>query len=239
MFRVLTPGYASPEQIRGEPVTTASDVDPLGVVLYLLLTGHHPYHVIGQTPHEISRAACELEPEKPSVIIRKTQPAEPSENAITPASISSVRDCSPEKLAKRLSGDLDNIVLMALRKEAHRRYRSVEQFAEDIHRHLEDLPVVVRKDNIRYRASKFVIRHKTGVFAAGLVTLTLLGALGVTIREARVAQRHFSDVRSLANSLIFDIHDSIQDLPGATPARKLIVEKALQYLDSLITASMW
>jgi serine/threonine protein kinase len=237
MFRVLTPGYASPEQVRSEPITTASDVYSLGVVLYVLLTGHHPHPVVGRTPQDIAHAVCEVEPEKPSTIIRRTEPAGPGVNAITPASISTVRDGSPEKLAKRLSGDLDNIVLMALRKEPYRRYTSVERFAEDIHRHLDDLPVFARKDNLRYRISKFATRHKTGVFAAGLVTLTLLAALAVTVREARVAQRRFNDVRSLANSLIFDIHDSIQDLPGATPARKLIVERALQYLDRLAQES--
>jgi tetratricopeptide (TPR) repeat protein len=124
-----------------------------------------------------------------------------------------------------------------LRKEPQRRYASVEQFAQDIRRHLEHLPVIARKDTIRYRTSKFVTRHKAGVIAALLVTLTLLAGLAITIREARVAQQRFNEVRSLANSLIFDIHDSIQDLPGATPARKLIVEKALQYLDSLARAS--
>jgi len=154
---------------------------------------------------------------------------------------------SLRKLGKRLSGDLDNIVLMALRKEPQRRYASVEQLAEDIRRHLEHLPVIARKDTILYRSSRFVTRHKTGVIAALLVTLTLLAGLAITLREARVArqqaevasqqrvraERRFNDVRKLANSLMFDIHDSIRDLPGSTAARKLLVTQALQYLDSL------
>ncbi|SPE25558.1 Serine/threonine protein kinase [Acidobacteriia bacterium SbA2] len=238
IFRILTPAYASPEQVKGEPITTASDVYSLGVVLYQLLTGSSPYHLISRTPQEIVHAVCELEPERPSTALRRMV-AESKERAAQKfqAPTNGAHDGSLRKRSKRLSGDLDNIVLMALRKEPQRRYASVEQFAEDIRRHLENLPVVARKDTIRYRASKFVTRHRAGVIAAALVTLTLLVGLAVTIREARVAQQRFNEVRSLANSLIFDIHDSIQDLPGATPARKLIVEKALQYLDSLARAS--
>ena len=239
LLRLLTPEYASPEQIKGEPITTASDVYSLAVVLYELLTGRAPYNVSTQTPHELSRAVCETEPERPSMaVLRKQFPANETEGRpADDSSLTATLEGSPEKLSKRLSGDLDNIVLMALRKEPQRRYASVEQFAEDIRRHLENLPVIARKDTFRYRTLKFVARHKTGVLAAWLIILTVLAGLAVTIREARVAQQRFNDVRSLANSLIFDIHDSIQDLPGATPARKLIVEKALQYLDSLARAA--
>ncbi len=238
MFRILTPAYASPEQVKGEPITTASDVYSLGVVLYQLLTGSSPYHLTSHTPQEIARAVCELEPERPSTLLGRVAVENKKRAERKPQAVTNGRqDGSFRKRSKRLSGDLDNIVLMALRKEPQRRYASVEQFAEDIRRHLENLPVVARKDTIRYRASKFVTRHKAGVIAAVLVTLTLLVGLAVTIREARVAQQRFNEVRSLANSLIFDIHDSIQDVPGTTPARKLIVERALQYLDSLARAS--
>ena len=237
-MRMLTPEYASPEQVRGDTVTTASDVYSLGVVLYELLSGSSPYQVMGRAPHDMIRAVCECEPERPSLAPRRTTARSEQGSTQTPQDTKDdAHDGSREKLSKRLSGDLDNIVLMALCKEPQRRYPSMEQLAEDIRRHLENLPVVARRDTIRYRTLKFVIRHKTGVLVAGLVTLTLLAGLAVTIREARLAQERFNDVRSLANSLIFDIHDSIQDLPGATPARKLIVEKALQYLDRLATAS--
>jgi non-specific serine/threonine protein kinase/serine/threonine-protein kinase len=139
-----------------------------------------------------------------------------------------------------LRGDLDNIVLMALRKEPQRRFASTEHFAEDIRRHLQSLPVTARTDTFRYRASKFVVRHKRGVFAAVVIACILIGLMGAIVWESHVArvqrvraERRFQDVRELANSLIFDVHDSIQDLPGSTTARKLIVDKALKYLDSL------
>ena len=240
LFRILTPGYASPEQVKGETITTASDVYSLGVVLYELLTGRSPYRLTGRTPNEISRAVCELEPGKPSTEVLREDSAESGQDAITPASISAARDGSPEKLSKRLSGDLDNIVLMALRKEPRRRYASVEQFSEDIRRHLENLPVVARKDTAGYRASKFISRHKAGVTAAVVIALTLLVGMGVTMRETRIAraeraraERRFNDVRVLAKSFMFDFDDAIQNLPGTTHAREMLVKVALQYLDSL------
>jgi eukaryotic-like serine/threonine-protein kinase len=246
LVRLLTPQYASPEQIKGEPITTASDVYSLGVVLYELLTGRAPYNVPTHTPHELSRAVCETEPERPSMaVLRKQLPANEGErrpadeSAVTPT-----REGSPEKLSKRLSGDLDNIVLMALRKEPQRRYASVEQFAQDIRRHLEHLPVVARKDTFAYRMSKFIVRHKVGVTVAALVAVALLSSTGITIRQARIAraeraraERRFNDVRKLANSLMFEVHDAIQDLPGATAARKLILQRAQEYLDGLAQES--
>ncbi len=240
MIRLLTPDYASPEQIKNEPITTASDVYSLGVVLYELVTGRAPYHVATRTPHEMSRAVCEAEPEKPSAAVRHSSvPAD--DRKPTPAdALVGVPEGSPEKLSKRLRGDLDNIILMALRKEPQRRYASVEQFAQDIRRHLEHLPVSARKDTATYRTSKFIKRHKAGVAAAAFVTVALLVALAVTLREAHIArderaraERRFNDVRKLANSLMFEIHDSIKDLPGSTPSRKLLVGRALEYLDSL------
>ncbi len=243
LFRLLTPEYASPEQVKSEPITTASDVYSLGVVLYELLTGRAPYCVATHTPHEISRAVCEADAEKPSAAVRHTLvPVDDreQEKSAGAAALSAVRGSSPEKLSKRLNGDLDNIVLMALRKEPQRRYVSVDQFAQDIRRHLEHLPVIARKDTSAYRASKFITRHKAGVAATGLVLIALLAGFTATIREARIAEanrqraeKRFNDVRRLANSLMFEVHDSIENLPGATPARKLIVQKSLEYLDGL------
>ena len=238
ILRVLTPGYASPEQVRGETISTSSDVYSLGVVLYELLTGHHPYRLASNTADAISRAVLEVEPERPSSVVRRNDAFAGTERVeITPAARARLREGAPDKLRKRLSGDLDNISLKALRKEPERRYASVEQFAEDIRRHLDNLPVIARRDTIRYRTAKFVTRHKVGVVAALLMTVTLLAGLAITIREAQIARQRFNDVRELANSLIFDVHDSIKDLPGSTPARKLIVDRALKYLNRLAQSS--
>jgi serine/threonine protein kinase/tetratricopeptide (TPR) repeat protein len=214
---VMTPEYASPEQVRGENITTASDVYSLGVVLYELLTDEKPYKIDNRTPANVVRAITEQEPMRPSTAIAKG--AGKSESQIP----------NP----KSLRGDLDNIVMKALRKEPERRYSSVGQFADDIRRHLEGRPVIARKDTVGYRTSKFVGRNKIAVAGAILVILTLIGGLIATGWEAHLANRRFNDVRHLAHSLMFEIHDSVKDLQGSTPTRRLIVSRALEYLDSL------
>lgn len=240
---MMTPEYASPEQLRGEAITTATDVYSLGLVLYEVLTGHHSYRFEGRMPHEIARVVLETEPEKPSTAIRRSEDGNelrPENASLAADVISGCRGESAEKLSKRLAGDLDNIVLKAIRKESGARYTSVDQLSEDIRRHVEGLPVLARKSSIAYRCRKYVLRHKVGMTAVALVFLSLLTGIVLTVREARIAranqfraEQRFNDVRNLANSLIFDIHDSIQDLPGSTAARKLLVERALSYLDSL------
>ncbi|HEY2796415.1 MAG TPA: serine/threonine-protein kinase [Thermoanaerobaculia bacterium] len=210
LLRALTPEYASPEQVRGRPVTTASDVYSLGVVLYELLAGTKPYRVESGDPAELLRVVCELDPAAPSTH------------------------------APELSGDLDAIVLKALRKEPESRYASVEQMSEDIGRHLAGVPVLARRGNAAYRAVKSVRRHRVAIAAAALVLAALGGGLIVAIREARrarsaeaQAQRRFNDVRQLANAFLNEFHDSIKNLPGSTPARRLLVQKGLAYLDNL------
>jgi eukaryotic-like serine/threonine-protein kinase len=240
-FRILTPRYASPEQVNGEPMTTASDVYSLGVVLFELLTGRSPYPLSCGTAQELAQAANEADVQRPSLAVwnEKSSGSAGCKRA-SAEELSAKRGISPEKLRKRVSGDLDNIVLMALRKEPARRYASVEQFAADIQRHLANVPVTARRDTLAYRASKFVRRHKAGVLAFSAASLAVLVGLGVAVYEARIArferaraERRFNDVRKMANSLMFDAHDSIKDLPGTTSARKVLINGALQYLDSL------
>jgi serine/threonine protein kinase len=240
-FRILTPRYGSPEQILGESMTTASDVYSLGVVLYELLAGRSPYRLNSTSSQELVQAICTTEAQKPSIAVCRVDFTKNSASRLlTRDELSALRSSSPEKLRRHLNGDLDNILLMALQKDPARRYRSVEQLQEDIRRHLENVPIVARNDNTWYRASKFVSRHKAGVTFSAAITLALLAGLAITLHEANIARREraraevrFNDVRKLANSLMFEIHDSIRDLAGATPARKLIVNRALEYLDSL------
>jgi eukaryotic-like serine/threonine-protein kinase len=171
-LQAMTPDYASPEQVLGLPVTTASDLYSLGVLLYQLLTGRQPYRLRTSRPDEIVRAITERQPDKPSTAIRQTSGGH------------------TEKLRRRLKGDLDNIVLMAMRKEPYRRYSSVEQFSEDIRRHLEGLPCIARADTFAYRGAKFVRRNKLAVAAAAVIVLTLVaGIIGTAWQASRVAEQ--------------------------------------------------
>ena len=212
VMRAWTPEFASPEQVRGEGTTTSSDVYSLGVVLYWLLTGRSPYRS-GTLPHEIIRDVCDTEPARPSVATQDSG---------------------------ELRGDLDIIAMKALRKEPARRYSSVEQFSEDLRRYLAGLPVTARGDRFSYRAGKFITRNKFAVAAGLLLFLSLVGGLATTLWQARIAsaetaraERHFASVRKLANSFMFELHDSIATLPGSTATRQLLVKNALQYLDEL------
>ena len=242
MLRPMTLEYASPEQIRGEAISTSSDVYSLVVVLYRLLTGHSPYRVSRCSPARLAEAITQEEPERPSISVQRADNEVHGEDSspVTPEAISSTREDSPHRLQKRLRGDLDCILLKALRKEPAKRYSSVEQFAEDLRRHLEGLPIAARKGTWTYRAGKFVRRHRAAVSAASLVLIILIFGVTATVRSARIAraerakaEKRFDDIRKLSNSLIFEIHDSIQGLPGATPSRKLLLDRALEYLDKL------
>jgi serine/threonine protein kinase/tetratricopeptide (TPR) repeat protein len=223
--RVLTPEYASPEQVRGEAVTTASDVYSLGVLLFELLTGQKPYRLESRVPHAVAQAVCEEEPPRPSTVAL---------HELTHPKGSSAR------LRRALAGDLDTIVLMALRKEASRRYASVEQLSDDLRRHLDGHPVRAQRDTLRYRGAKFLKRNRLVVGGVAALSVTLVGGIGATSWQARVArlersraERRFSDVRRLAGTLIFQIQDAVKDIPGSTQAQKLLVTQALEYLDGL------
>ncbi|MDQ3798194.1 MAG: serine/threonine protein kinase, partial [Acidobacteriota bacterium] len=190
----MTPEYASPEQLRGESVTTATDVYSLGVILYELLTGQRPFEFKKHSAEEIIRAVCETEPERPSAVISdlgfriRDLKTAVSGNKQTDPGKSKTNPKSRIRNPKSLKGDLDNIVLKALRKEPSRRYQSVEQFAEDIRRHLEGLPIVARPNTFRYRAGKFVRRNRAGVLAAAFVVLSLAAGLGAALWQANLAR---------------------------------------------------
>jgi len=166
---VMTSDYASPEQVRGENITTTSDVYSLGVVLYELLTEQKPYKINNRTPTAVARAITDQQPTKPSAAVARRDGS------------SSLQIPS----AKSLGGDLDNIVMMALRKEPVRRYSSVAQLSEDIRRHLDGRTVIARKDTLGYRSAKFVTRHRLGVAAAVLILLSLIGGIVATASQAR------------------------------------------------------
>jgi eukaryotic-like serine/threonine-protein kinase len=249
MVQLMTPEYASPEQLRGLSITTASDVYSLGLVLYELLSGRHPYRLSSRRPEEIAEIILREEPEKPSSVVSKQvasgkgNQTDNVEQGVDTQNQSSTHTRTPNsefRNPRSLRGDLDNIVLKSLRKEPERRYASVQEFSEDIRRHLEGLPVTASPDTFGYRARKFVQRHKAGALAAAIVVITMLTATVITAWQARVAraerakaEQRFNDVRKLANSVVFELHDSIQNLPGSTPSRELLVSRALEYLDKL------
>jgi eukaryotic-like serine/threonine-protein kinase len=240
--RPMTLAFASPEQIRGDPMTTVSDVYSLGVVLYTLLSGRSPYRLDTRTPGGLYRAIEDEEPLRPSTAVGRptTGRGDGADAALSAEAVSATREGSIARLTKRLSGDLDDIVLKALRKEPERRYASVEQFSADIERHLRGFPVSARHGTWTYRAQKFVRRHKAGMAAAVTITLVTVAGVAATLVEARLAaangrraEQRFEQVRKLANAMVFDVHDAIERLPGATKPRALIVKLGLEYLDQL------
>jgi eukaryotic-like serine/threonine-protein kinase len=231
--RLLTPEYASPEQIAGGAIGTTTDVYSLAVVLHELLAG--------------ARARDkELK-----------------------VSLAAARAGKSRKWQRRLEGDLDNILQVALRVEPERRYLSIEQFEKELRLHLAGMPVEAREESLAYRCGKFLRRHRLGTLAAGLVAISLIAGVSATLWQARradeqrqlaekrrleaeretagsaaaerraeaehaAAERRFSEVREMAGKFMFDFHDAIATLPGSTPARKMVVETGIRYYDSLL-----
>jgi serine/threonine protein kinase len=254
----LTPEYASPEQIRGLPITTAADVYALGAILFELLTGSRAQQIVTHSPSEIERVICQTDTPRPSAIARAAG--------------------APH----RLGGDLDNIVLMAMRKDPERRYGSVNRLADDIVRYLDGRPVLARQDSVVYRARKFVRRNTLALAATFLILLSLLGGMVLAEIQARRAEsarrfaetqrqsaerereraegqrqlaereraraeaetqvaraeqdrsrRRLAQMLELADSSLFDVHKAIEKLPGAIEARRQIVVTTLRFLEDL------
>ena len=199
----LTARYSSPEQIRGEAVTTSSDVFSLGVILYELLTELSPYGGAERPTLQVMNAVCDESPPKPSTTLRE------------------------------LRGDVDNIVGKALQKEPAARYASVDQMADDLRRHLDGRPVQARGDAPLYLAQKFIRRNRFAVAGAAFTVVSLVLALIEVASARGRAERRFNEVRQLAHSVMFDYADAIDTLPGATPVRARLVRDALRYLDNL------
>lgn len=213
----MTPEYAAPEQVRGEPATTVTDVYALGVVLYELLAGRHPYRVAGDSPAEMQKAVLETNPLPPSQAAGARLP-----EAV--AHPSATRGLTPERLRRRLSGDLDVIALASLKKEPERRYPSPDALAQDIRRHLDGLPVQARKDTLAYRSRKFMARHRVGVVTAALILLSILGGMVGTLWQAREARREAAKAETVKEFMvsIFKVNDPSESRGEQVTARELL-----------------
>ncbi len=266
--RVMTPEYASPEQVRGDPITTASDIYSLGVILYQLVSGHRPYQLKRHLRAEIERVICEEDPEKPSTAISRIEESDfgdddpESSSTITPESVSRSRGARPDRLRKRLAGDIDTIVLMAMRKEPWRRYQSAEQLSDDLDKHLHGLPVIARRDTMGYRSSKFVSRHRVGVavtvvIAGILVSLALFSTrmaqiatqgrddaiaaraevesqkAATVVSRARAAKLA-EDVQGFVSTVLLNVDKAVRKLDGSLAVRHLIVDAAMGSLEDLV-----
>ncbi len=233
-LRVMTPQYASPEQISGEPTTTATDIYSLGVILYELMAGHRPYEVKELPRVEAERLICLMEPTTPSAVISRTLELPQSDGGtrrVTPATVAAVREGSPERLRRRLIGDVDTIVLKSMHKDPARRYTSAEALSEDIRRHLQGLPILAQPDSVRYRFNKFVRRNKVIVIAAVLVSISLLGGVIGTSMGLVRAQRARAEAE--AEAARADAEDEAERARTAAATTNRISE----FLQSILAAA--
>jgi len=233
----LQPGYASPEQVLGEPATTATDVYQLGVILYELITGRGPYRFRSQDPDEICNAISEQSPERPSLAV--IQPDIPTGIAMN---IAEARRTSPAKLQRLLVGDLELIVLHALHKEPERRYATPQQFAEDIDHFLQIRPVRAHRDSRFYRAVKFIRRHPTvtvlGLFMPTALAAGLIGSvfgLSWARRDRDRAEVSFQFAQSAVDELFTQIAKQHQlETLGLQPVRAKLLQNLLRYYENLL-----
>lgn len=263
--RIMTYEYASPEQVQGQQITTASDVYALGVILYELLTGHRPYQIERRVHAEAVRIICEEEPKRPSTAVSSAATRHTGKGemeTVTANEIAKRREAQSTRLRKRLSGDLDNVILMSMRKSAQRRYPTAQAFADDLNRHLDGQTVTARAPTLGYRAGKFIRRHKPAIAAAATIALALvLGLIATTAawRNAETAQRNEQTARIAAEQaqqaeqiareaaetrytqlrrmfIIEDtLYEEIENLPAATAARDVLAKAMLEAIESLAT----
>lgn len=246
----MTPAYASPEQLRGRPVTHSSDLYSLGVLLFQLLTGHLPHELEGRSPAEIERIVCGEEPLRPSRAVLRTRDLSVRERRsattrLTPEIVSERRGTNPRALSRALAGDLEHIVLMCLRKEPERRYAAVRDLMQDVERFLGGRAIFARPDTLRYRVSRFVRRNRLPVGIAGGIVLALSGALAFSLwqydralganerfREQKgLAEDRLGDLRSFRGAQLDELAPLLAELPGALAASEKLIGINLEYLD--------
>ncbi|MBL8520098.1 MAG: serine/threonine protein kinase [Betaproteobacteria bacterium] len=234
--RALTPDYASPEQVADAPLTVASDIYSLGVMLFELLTGERPYQLKRGSAAELEEAILAADTRRPSTAVGGAF----AQRAHVPLA----------RLKRQIAGDADTIILKALKKRPAERYATAAEFRDDLQRLIDGRPVLATPDSALYRARKFVARNRMAVGAAGAVLLALLGGLAAALWQAGVAreqareaaaaraqaEQRFNDVRGIANALIFDVHGAIEYVPGATEARRKLTAKAVEFLDKVAAA---
>ncbi len=232
---LMTPDFASPEQMGGRASTTSTDIYSLGVVLYVLLTGARPYRLTGSTPTAIQAQLASVHVPPPSVVAARESEA---------GAHAACRRTTPRALVAHLRGDLDAIVMKALQRVPGERYSSVQDLLRDIRAYRTSFPVSAHPPHAGYRLRKFAGRHTKGLAGAAVVLAVGLAGVAGVVWQASVAatergraERRFNDVRSLANAFMFDVNDTIMNVPGTMATRELIVKTAMAYLDSLARES--